>query len=712
LTVAGPSAEEESLGPSAGQTLRVADRWLRRWGLGLALGGSVLLFVLGTTVLATIGATNLGESTWDLGLYQQALWSAAHHGPFYEAADFETGGFGSLLQVHSAFVLLALVPVYGAVPAPSVLFAVQSAAVGVAAIPLFCLSRSVTGSRPASFGVAVLYLAWAPTLGGVLDEFHIEAFVPLGLITLAYLLQTRRYLWSIPVALLAFLTMEVVPIFAFFLGVFFLWERWVGRPRPASGPRGVRAWAERLRSALLDRGAIPFWLLLAGSLVAYYSLLGLREVYLSAWFGFPPFPSSTGPYVIGGDPNALGFSPDNLGAQFFQKLAYWILVLALVGLLPLLAPRTLLLVAPWVVFTFFMPITSFVTFGFQYGLLVAGPLFVGIPWGVRALLQTWPPADPDPRPSARSRRSPAGAARSRALFGGFAVLVALNLLASPLIPWGGASGPGAYGFTYAPAPDTDGVRALAALVPAGATVLASDGLFPLLANNLAAYSLFWRSNPNLALPFGPTDLPRFVFLSENKLSAVPPWLSSAVYDPSDYGVRGAAWGTPLGGVLLFERGFNGTATTFGPVPSGSPWISAVGFVPAGPVALRPDPDAPSGVALATATGATGLLWTGPGGDLAAGHYLVVLWVRAYPAVPGTTVAWNENVFSTTGFAFGIAPWYSAHFRYASLDSTGYVPLVFPIEVASPVVNVQLTASALAPDAGISFAGAGIMALPP
>ncbi|HEY6238331.1 MAG TPA: DUF2079 domain-containing protein, partial [Thermoplasmata archaeon] len=433
LTVAGRSADDRPPGRLADRTRTAADRWLRRWGLGVALGGAVLLFVLGTTQLATIGATNLGESTWDLGLYQQALWSAAHHGPFYESADFETGGFGSLLQVHSAFVLVALAPVYGAVPAPWVLFAVQSSAVGLAAIPLFFLSRSVTGSRPASLGVAVLYLAWAPTLGGVLDEFHVEAFVPVGLITLAYLLQTRRYLWSIPVALVAFLTMEVVPIFAFFLGLFFLWERWAGRPRASAAPWSVRAWTDRLRATLLDRGALPFWLLLAGSLVAYYSLLGLREVYLSAWFGFPAFPTSTGPYVIGGDPTALGFSPVNLGAQFFQKLSYWILVLALVGLLPLLAPRTLLLIAPWVAFTFFMPITSFVTFGFQYGLLVAGPLFVGIPWAVRALLRSWNRAEADPPTAARSRRWLDGTARSGALLGGFAALLVLNLLASPLI---------------------------------------------------------------------------------------------------------------------------------------------------------------------------------------------------------------------------------------------------------------------------------------
>ena len=67
-------------------------------------------------VHARVRALELQTTTWDQGIYMQSLWSTVHGRPFYEAADFETGGFSSFLQVHSAFVLYLLVPIYAALP--------------------------------------------------------------------------------------------------------------------------------------------------------------------------------------------------------------------------------------------------------------------------------------------------------------------------------------------------------------------------------------------------------------------------------------------------------------------------------------------------------------------------------------------------------------------------------------------------------------------
>jgi len=669
---------------------------------------AVVAFAVVTTALNALAASNLADSTWDLGLYQQALWSGAHHGPFYESADFETGGFGSFLQVHSAVVLVALAPAYGAIPSPVLLFAVQGALVALAAVPLFFLARSVTGAPTASLAVAGLYLVWAPTVGGALDQFHIEAFVPIGLFTLAFLVHTRRYLWAVPVALVAFLTMEVVPVFAFFLALFLLSERWSRRWAATPGAGAGRQWGARARSMLADCGAVPLWILLVGSLVAYYALLGLRTQGLATWFGFPPFPTTPVHYVIGADPTSLGLSPGNLGSEFFVKLTYWIIVLALVGFLPLLAPRALLLIAPWFAFTFLMPITTFVTFGFQYGLLLAGPLFIAVAYGARALLVGR--GDAAAVRSPRSVRDGLTTSRGRRLVVAFALLVLVNLLASPLSPWSGPSGSDAYDVAYAPAPGSLNVHALAALVPPGASIVASDGLFPLVANDLNAYSLFWHTNPYLALPFGPSHLPDFVFLSEDKLYVVPPWLAGSVYDASYYGVRGVAWASPLGGVVLFQLGYAGPTTVLGPTPSTTQWLAPDRFVPAPTVVFAPDPLARSGFALTTTSAAGGLIWSGPGVDLPVGHYLVVLWLRAFATVPGTTIAPTLNAFSSIGSAFGLAPWYAQHVRFGALNSTVYVPLVFPIQVVAPVLNAQFTGTAMNADVGISFGGADVIAL--
>src|SRR5580698_7690161 len=99
----------------------LAHRFVRspRAWLAVAVVASAVL----TFVLANVRLLEFDTTTWDFGIYQQSLWSASHGGPFYEAADWETGGFGSFLQVHSAFVLYLLAPVYGAFPSPELLFA-------------------------------------------------------------------------------------------------------------------------------------------------------------------------------------------------------------------------------------------------------------------------------------------------------------------------------------------------------------------------------------------------------------------------------------------------------------------------------------------------------------------------------------------------------------------------------------------------------------
>ena len=57
----------------------------------------VSLYTMASFVMSSLRWQELNASTFDLGLYQQSLWATSHGRPFYEAADFETSGFPTLL---------------------------------------------------------------------------------------------------------------------------------------------------------------------------------------------------------------------------------------------------------------------------------------------------------------------------------------------------------------------------------------------------------------------------------------------------------------------------------------------------------------------------------------------------------------------------------------------------------------------------------------
>jgi uncharacterized membrane protein len=548
-------------------------------GYWLALAIAVYFAV--SVTLSWFRALDLATTTWDQGIYQQALWSTAHGRPFWESADLETGGYGSLLQVHSVFVLYLLVPLYAAAPSEVTLFVVQSAVVALAAVPLFLLGRDLTGSGRWGLLAAGVYLVWAPLLAANLYDFHAEAFLPIELFAFVLLWTRARYAAGFAVAFLAFATIELAPILLFFAGVFFLlparlegrarWGRFRAALRAGRTGEYLRTGARRL---IAQRRVVASLALLAACVAAYAFLLLVREQYLATWLGVPPFPSSLSGYVIGATPGQLGLAWGNLGGGLEVKVTFWLLLFALLGFVPFLAPRALVLSIPWVVFSFFSGDLNYVTLGFQYGFIEAASLLVAFTYGlvpIRAWIVRRPVLDVAPgvpdRPTLRILGAVRRPRRSTAIawFGvGLVVLVAANLVASPVNPYLNRAGLGS-GYQLA-APDMAGyleAEEVVALITPAASVLASDNVFPLVANDVHAYSLSWTPAQVLRLPFSASNLPTFVLIAQSRTYAVPGWVNATISNASDYGVRGVAWSTPAGSVVLFERNYTGLAAVFG-----------------------------------------------------------------------------------------------------------------------------------------------------
>lgn len=680
------------------------------------------VYVVGLSIVSWMRALELQTSTWDMGIYQQALWSATHGPPFFETPDLETGGFGSFLQVHSTFSLYLLVPVYGLLPGQPVLLVTQAVVVGLAAIPLSKYASAVLGTPTAGLAVALVYLASAPILSGNLYDFHAEAFLPLEYFSFLYFWQVGRYRWGLVAVLASFLTFEIMPIVIFFTGIFFLLpdrsaigRAWAGFRSPGD-PGRLRWLLGRLSKASHDRGIRAHLALLPIGVLGYEALLGAREYLVAPLLGVAPFPtgaSATG-YIIGTTPSDLGLSLSNLPMGFSTKVLGWFLVLALLGFVPLLAPRAYVLSLPWLSFSFLSQNLNYVLPGFQYGFIEALGLLPAFVLGLiplrgvaDRLRRVWA-ARRARRPAASSddgsARPIAGSGRLSALAGLLLVsLLAVNLAASPLDPALQNVGLGsAYRVSYVVPAGHAEVERLVALLPREAPVIASDTLFPLVANDENAYSFSWIADPYLILPYDASHLPPYVLIAEDRLGAVPDWVASRLYDSAAYGLLGVVGDTVLGVVYLFEAGYRGPVEELSPValPPTTYFGKALGAGPSATIVPNPSgrfPEAIQGV-----PGDLGNLWNGPGVDAPSGSYRIVLHLSesAYRIAPPPTA--SMPVVRVNGNAFGSPEWFARNLTWGELAGPGDVPVSFSVNLSAPVSWIYLRGYALSPNVTITI----------
>jgi uncharacterized membrane protein len=684
-------------------------RWRRPW---TPLNWLVLFVVLYTVVSVTLSDLRRLEfltTNWDLGIFQQALWSAGHGYPFFEVGDYETYGSPSILLVHPAFVLFVLVPLYAAVPSALTLFVVQSVAVAGAAFPLYAIGLEILKRPRRALLPPILYLVWAPLLASNLYDFHLEAFLPLELFALFWLLLKSRFREAFAVAAIAFATLEVGPVMVFFVGLFFVVDRLLSRPSSAASDAPRAGWSERavafgrrLRSAAGSPTVRVAALLTVVSLVAYAALRYAEYTALYVyWGGHPTVASSQ--YIVG--TSAVGLT-SALPSHVAYTTLFWVVLYALVGFVPWFAPRTLVLVAPWVVYTYWSGYSQFSTIGFQYTFVPAAPIFIGVVYGldrldrgtrVRVVRRVWGyfweprPATSDAGIDPRRRR---GRRSARASWGvvALAALIVANGLAGPMDPlrqrtFGGVPG---YSLTYGLAPGYSETQQLVDLLPAHAIVLASDDLFPFVANDVNAYSLLWyAASPNY-LPFNATVPPAFVLLADNQVFAVPLWLRPMLYSANDYGLRGMVWSTPIGPVLLFEHGYIGPTDAVGGTPVLSPTAYHGQELRIGDAgALRSDPNATYGQVVQS----TGLLlapvWYGPYVSLPAGSYTVTLLLKAEPVDVAAPPNPLLPILLVNATAFGTPFGVNLYLDYGALDHFGWTSVRFSIYLRLPALNVEV-----------------------
>lgn len=652
-----------------------------------ALNGVYLLmaiFFAATFSLASWQYLHLIGGNYDLVINQQALSSAALGNkpyPLYEAINCGRHGQCSFLLVNQAFVAFGVALVYGAAPTPFTLFALQSLALSLGALPLYFLAIDVVHSRRWGLVVVGTYLVWLPLfMFASFDSFHWEPFLPVELLTIFLLWNRQRYLLAIPIILLAFLTEEVTTVLAFFVGLYFLWPWTVRAVRlfwqaitvPAEGPPGapsrIRLWFCSIRTTLRVPEVYASLALAAGSLAAYV-LLRLFEQDGASLLGVPPVVSS---YALGvGSPNRVFvFSAAALSFAWTAKAWYWIVLFLTLGFVPFFAPRSLILVFPWVVLTFFNITRGFWSLGNQYSFIPTAALMIGFTLGLGELLRwtsggvarsseppsTHVPAEGTTESDARTRRirvrqrwsldhrrarpnSPSAVALSVAVtvvIGGNLILGPWDPIASKIVPRLGPSFPPTYGIDWSSPPNDQALQQLISLIPKNAIVAAPQGIYTLVADDPYAYPMAHFTKPPLnlsLLPDNESQRTQFaLFPYDTPEVEIYPILWTTLYNPSIFGVRGCVANSAVGGVELFQRNFTGQPEVFGPPDPLCPdyFDGETGLTPGRGSTLQISASSPSGVEIQSARCVNNTaVFSGPSLALPAGHYDFTIVFKAF-----------------------------------------------------------------------------------
>lgn len=509
---------------------RTVGRWARtnRYLVAMVAAYSLVIGSVSTYRFYT------GQSyAWDLGIMQQALYSAAFHGRFfyYTPELFNKNPSGSYFGVHCSLLMFPLAGFYRVFPSAPALLFLQAFAVACAAFPLVRLCRALNCPHPGLF--AALYLLSPLTILSNLYDFHLEAFVPFGVFLLLSALVRQRAGGAVVAAAYLLSVYEYGAVFVVgCVGVYAL-LRYRDILRVARGS-GVVALAKE-RTAVLCAGL--FVAAVGGYLLSFSVIYSVN----------PTLRGLNGTF----SPSVLSFSLSNLSSTGpWAVLLYFGLPFLILAFLPFRDLRPLLLVAPFALPALFST-SSYYLYGYQYGLLVVPGYILAAALGYRRAA-----ARPIPRLPARYSK-PVLASLS-------AASVVVIVVVASTTSYGSWFGTGALlgGETAWNAAS----ERLAATVPAGASVLVDDNAFPWVANDLQAYVIPIDIEPSPVSFFDTISStlhvdPEYILLNTIQYGLFPFYqnLSSFVfanYGPlaEDYGVLLLKW--HYTGPMTFYRGYS------------------------------------------------------------------------------------------------------------------------------------------------------------
>jgi uncharacterized membrane protein len=404
---------------------------------------------------------------WDFGIFTQSLWTTLNSGKlFYYTCELFVNPSGCFFGVHFSPILFLILPFYAAVERPETLLVLQSFIIALAAVPIYKLAKEEAGGRTVGLAFSGAYLLFPAIQFLNWYDFHVQAFLPLFFgFTLYYAVKES---WSkyFVFMLLSLMCEEHVAIVTFFIGLYIAWR-----------------YKESLISAVRRKGhlsvklLVPFATIIL-SVVWYWFTLWQRNTFfptnpaaISEFLGSANFTilGATDPMQI---PYLVFLRPVNAIQSLVYdgpaKLLYLGLLFGPLALFSFKAPSALIPSIPWFGFSLLSQTLVHHDLLQQYGAYVITFIFVAAILGVR-------------KNFAKHGLKAVGGAVKKIMVAS----IAFFLIASPICPVVNTLYPSVMSIQIT---NHDMLlQQTIALVPANASILTQDSLFPQVSDRIDAY---------------------------------------------------------------------------------------------------------------------------------------------------------------------------------------------------------------------------------
>jgi len=164
---------------------------------------------------------SFGTYAWDLGIFNQALWTTLNDGRFfYYTCELLINPSGSFFGIHFSPILFVVLPFYAIHPTPQTLLVLQSFVLALGAIPLYCLAVNELKYRVAGLVFVLTYLLYPPLQGINWFDFHVQSFLPLFFFSTLLFLKRQNWKIYFFFVVLSLMVEEHASMIVMFIGVF------------------------------------------------------------------------------------------------------------------------------------------------------------------------------------------------------------------------------------------------------------------------------------------------------------------------------------------------------------------------------------------------------------------------------------------------------------------------------------------------------------
>jgi len=323
-------------------------------------------------------------TAWDLGIYEQVIWSTANTGRvFWYTVEIVINPSCNFFGIHFSPFLFLIVPVYALFQATETLLILQAFFLAFGAIPLYKLAYHERHSYKQALALAIIYLAYPPIHGVALFDFHIQAFLPFLFFYAFYYFKKEEWDKYFPFIILSLMTIEFVSLIVIFFGFYGLW---INRKKIFESIRIFNP-----KDFLFTKS---IFFSITTIILGFVWFVAARNIMLNVNPSAPPHPN----WAAFGDPvhNLPGFIIDLLTnpvraievifTSADQKALYILGLLAPLAFLPFLDFPSLVIGAPW----FFVAFLSnyppyYALVGYQYVAFVVPFVFISAVCGIEHL---------------------------------------------------------------------------------------------------------------------------------------------------------------------------------------------------------------------------------------------------------------------------------------------------------------------------------------